>query len=257
MIEIQRSESNGHVLTFNDGNHRYSLNGKPVTSVTTVNKQGYPESPRLTSWKIGQGAAFAIREIRAFIKKKTKLTVKLLADLIKRSKTAYVKPAEAAANIGSIVHDYAHAYEHKLSFDMERVNQHPDKEKIQKCISQFLNWVVSNQDEIIKSEEIVASTKYWYAGKFDRLAIRKGVVVLTDYKTSSGIFIDQFIQLAGYTLAIEEWMGIKVDVIEIVRFGKDGSFETKPELEEVKIQELKDQFIRNLQTAKFRKENDK
>jgi hypothetical protein len=225
--------------------------------VTGIGKQGYPEAGFLTGWKIGQGAEFAIKEYAKLtsILKDGKAPYKKDIDaIIKSSKTAYMKKSQAAANVGTIVHDYLYALDAGLK---PAIPKDADVDKVNKCLSVALPWRKEHEDdEIIALEEIVASTTYWYAGKFDRLIRRKGKVILQDYKTSSGIFIDMFLQLSLYRQAIEEWMGIQVDSVEIIRFGKDGAFETRMMTDPVELAAYLDQANRNIATAKFRKGNE-
>jgi hypothetical protein len=62
------------------------------------------------------------------------------------------------------------------------------------------------------------------------------------------------IQLALYALLIKEWFNIKVDAIEVVRFGKeDGEFETKLISDPIQLKDLQEQAIRNISTVKFLK----
>ncbi len=260
-MDLIRSEKNGHVLTFNEKSHRYTLDEKPAKGVTTINKQGYPESFFLTNWKIGQGALFVAKKLLTFYKWKfrkkpkkfLKPMVKQLEWIVKKSKRSYMRTSKKAADIGSIVHDYVNAFERQVQFDMNIIERHVDRVKIEMCLKKFVAWKSKNKDEMVASEEIVASPTYWYAGKFDRLSRRNGLVILSDFKTSSGIYTEMFIQLAGYAIAIKEWLGIDVNGIEIVRFGKDGVFETRLVTDVAEITDYMDQYIRNLSTCNFRK----
>lgn len=250
------SESDGHVLTYNDKSHRYKLDDRPCGGVTGNLKKGYPESHFLTGWKISQGSRFAIDEYtkKAAENPKGKVTKKDIEAIIKSSKVAYMKKSQEAADIGSVVHDYIYSYRNNLDFDYTKVSNHPEKEKIERCIEQFMAYQKKNNDEPLGDEQIVASPKHWFAGKFDHLARRQGKIVLSDYKTSSGIFIDMFIQLGLYSIAIEEWLKLKVDAVEILRFGKEGVFEPRFIDDPIDIKNFQLQGIRSVQTAAFRKE---
>lgn len=248
------SESGGHRLTFDEKLHRYSLDGKRVKSTTGTIKAGYPEGKALTGWKIGQGAEYAISNFKKLLAKTKKTpSQEEIRKLIKDSKSAFLVKSRKAANIGSIVHDYAYCYEKRLPFDMDKILKHKDKKKIENAVGQFINWKTKNTDEIIELEHIVASPRYWFAGKFDRLVRREGKIILSDYKTSTGIYPDMFIQGGSYSIAIEEWLGLTVDIIEIVRFGKDGSFEVKAYEDKTDILNFKYQALHCLATTTFRK----
>lgn len=220
----------GHTLEYNDKRHIYRLDGKIIPSVTTINKKGYPESEALIRWRIKQG--------------------------IKEFETGH--KAKAAASIGTLTHEYAYYVDRKLDAPadlIDRIAKHKDSDKVMNCISHFKAWKSENDDDILASEAIVCAPldELWYAGSFDRLAHRGSRVVLSDFKTSSGIYVDQFVQLAGYVCAIKYWLGIEVQDIEIVRFGKtDDTFETKLVSDQKEIDIFIDQFNRNLRTYDFR-----
>jgi len=256
---LTQSKLGDNYLTFDEEKHLYILNGSPVPSVTTVNKAANPESHRLTGWKVKEGAKFTIKELQEvpiLVKDYPKYYID---EILKRSTSAWSVEAKKAANIGTLVHSYAEEYEKhrciaKNSETRKLINEHIDRKKIFSCIKKFRRWEMKNKDEIIKSEEIIASIVHNYAGKFDRLAVRGSSIVLSDFKTSSGIFIDNFIQLSAYTIALKEWMNIDVDIIEILRFGKeDGEFEVESIKNKSKIKELQEQFIRNVETYSFHK----
>lgn len=221
-------------IVFDEAKHKYWLNGEAVPGVTTINKQGYPKSEALIRWQVKQG--------------------------IKEYETK--EKAQAAADIGTFVHDYAYNVENNNIDEIDRilrqVKVHQDREKIMTAICHFDSWKEDNKDTLMHSEAVVASFKHKYAGKFDRLAERNGKIVLSDFKTSSGIYIDQFLQLAGYAILIKEWLDIKVDAFEVLRFGKkDASFETKLIDKHAMKKVLSDQFIRNVETYYFRAKYDK
>jgi len=254
---VIESKSGAHILTFDDIKHFYSLDGSPVESVTTVIKGGSPESPQLSSWKVKEGSKYTIEQLKLCPEPAIKLPQYLLDEVISKSTQASRRTAQKAANIGSLVHEYAETIESKRSFDLSIVEQHPDRDKIESCISKFKEWKVQNEDTIINHEDIIASIANRYAGRFDRLAKRRSSIVLSDFKTSSGIYVDQFVQLAAYVIAIKEWLNIDVNAIEIVRFGKEnGDFETKLVSNPGEIQEYKEQFLRNLATYKFIKKHE-
>lgn len=264
-MDITISEKHGHVLTFNEKSHRYKLDDRAISGVTTINKSGYPTSFFLTNWMVGQGAIFVAKKLLVYYKWRSRKKYKVLKHplvkqidwIVKKSKQAYRRKAKEAADIGSIVHDYVDAFERGMEFDMKIIENHVDRVKIEKCLKKFRAWKAKNEDEMVASEEVVASWTYWFAGKFDRLAKRNGLVILSDFKTSNRIYPEMFIQMAGYAIAIKEWLGIDVNGIEIVRFGKDGSFDTKLITDVQEITDYMNQFVRNCQTNQFKKKYDK
>jgi hypothetical protein len=247
-----QSESNGHYLTFNDEEHSYQLDGKIVPGVTSILHKGLPQSPTLVTWMIKTGGLYVIDQLKQFPEQVNKLPDYLLTEIVSKSITASNREARKAANIGSLVHNVAEKIESGVLYDTTPLLQHPEKEKIFNCLRRFEEWRIDNKDEIIGHEEIIASSTNLFGGKFDRLARRGKSVILSDYKTSGAIYANQFIQLAAYAIALEEWKGIEIDGLEILRFGKaDAAFETQLIKGKKKIQELKEQFVRCRQTYDF------
>ena len=225
-----------HVLEFNEGSHRYKLDGKAAVGTTTFIKGGYPTSDALIQWMAGQAAAAALAFGRAGDERPDK-------DIIREARGASRKKSEEAANIGSQVHEYA-----------ETGILQPDRDaRVDMAVDAFRAWRDKNVDTDIVREQIIASPIYKFCGKFDRLAVRGTRLVLSDYKTSSGIYVEMFLQLAAYRLAIREWLGRNVDALEILRFGKDGEFQTVYIDEPTEIEELTAQVIRCRETYGFRR----
>jgi hypothetical protein len=263
-MALIQSVHNGNFLTFDDVKHKYTLNGEHVPGVTTVGKGGYPESFMLSNWKVGQGAKYVSSLLQRLGREHPlKIGDKLNEEIIKRAKKAPAKEAKKAADVGTVVHDYAYLTElGRIGEAMQMLQPFkrlPQWEKINNGIVKFESWHKENEDEIVGSEQIVASIDYSFGGKFDRLSRRGGVLTLSDFKTSNGFYVDHFIQLAAYRIAIKEWMDLEVEQLEILRFGKeDGEFQTLMVKKPEEIKMFEDQAIRCKLTYDFRKiENDK
>jgi hypothetical protein len=160
------------------------------------------------------------------------------------------------------MHEYAFLVETKgdvTKFE-KAIADLPAAPKIQvwKAIDKFKAWHKKNNDELVGAELLVASPTYKFCGKFDKLARRNGKLILSDYKSSKDIYLDQFIQMGAYGIAIYEWMGLLIDGMEILRFGKeDGEFETMLIDDKDEMMEFANQAIRCRQTFEFKKlEND-
>lgn len=252
------STKNGHVLEFKEDTHRYKLDGRAVPGTTTFTKGGYPTSPLLTSWMVGQGAQYAIGQYQKLQRDAVIITDEKIKEIVKASKTAYQVAATEAADIGTVVHDYAHLVETgraREALQMLSEYEGSDRwDRINNGVKKFDEWRAQTVDEIVALEEIVASVEHQFGGKFDRLTRRAGRIILSDYKTSNGIYVDQFIQLAAYSIAIEEWLGLRVEGYEILRFGKeDGEFQTLMIDNNIEMRSLRDQAIRCRDTYTFKK----
>lgn len=256
---------NLHYLSYHEDKeknvHRYILDGDRVPGGSTFTKGGYPTSEGLISWQKGQTAESMFQLITekgadGFYPRRDIWPVKAtrVRELIKESKAKDKETAEKAADIGTIVHDYSYHSELNHIAETEAIiksaNAHPDWEKIERGISKFLDWKRENPEQPRLSETIVASVLHQFGGKFDRLSQD---LILDDFKTSNAIYIDHFNQLGAYAIALEEWLGITVRGLRVLRFGKEtGEFQPllidKPE----EIQAFKMQAILCRQTYKFK-----
>lgn len=262
------SEKDGHILEFDEVKHRYKLDGHAVPGVTTFIKGGYPTSHNLIGWQISQGAKYTANMIQRLRRDNPSRVIsgKALKEIVKRSKTAYTREAARAAGIGTIVHDYAYLTEiGRLEDACALLASHTNNQaigEIRNGIEKYKDWRRQNKGETVLLEAIVASVRYSFAGKFDHLSLRSGLLVLSDYKTSNGIYVDQFIQLAAYAVAIEEWLDqwlqayglpTKIGGLEILRFGKEhGEYQPLFINNPTEIATLKDQAIRCRQNYKFK-----
>lgn len=257
-VMTAKSYDGKHTIQFNALSHRYKFNGKPAVGVTTFLKAGYPTSMGLIQWMKGQSINYTVDW---FLNRGNTqgITEEDRKELFKAAKAADQRPSQEAADIGTLIHDYCYLTELGKTREAEslynQITQLPQdsKDKLLNGIGKFKAWNTGG-DELVKSEELVASPTHLFCGKFDRLARRNGRLVLGDFKTSNSIYLEHFIQLAAYRIAIREWMGLEVDSLEVLRFGKDdGEFETmlidKPD--EIKM--FEDQAIRCRQTYEFRK----
>jgi hypothetical protein len=257
-----KTERNGHLLEHDEESHIYLLDGKILTGVTSIISGGYPKSQRIVDWQIKEGVKWFWKEVAGA---DPTLVDKRLPDLLKQAPTAFKTGLDEAGDIGTEVHDYCYCTEKGLP--VKDVSQHPQVDIIKKCCQQFDEWRAANKDTVIALEELICSPTYMYAGRFDRLANRNGVITLSDYKTSSSFYITQFVQMAAYAIAIEEWMNVVVEDIEIVRFDKKAGTLTTRNLSQLAdtvklkpktaMKRLKAAFASILETYKFKDQFDK
>jgi len=214
---------NGHTLTFRENPyHVYTLDGEKIPGGTDV-KKAYPPSRQLIRYYIKQG----LEEFDSGRKLKKQ------------------------ADVGTWMHDYCHAKRTNTAIDLNPILGHPDELKIRKRLKEVDKWVATlENEEVIAAEKIVASVKHKFGGKFDVLVKRDNKIILQDYKSAKGFFEDQFIQEGGYAIAIEEWLGIHVDGLEIVRFNDNTEepqrlcFDNPADVEEFKEQFLRCRYSR-------------
>lgn len=266
---ISESFDKQHLIEFNEETHRYKLDGKQAVSVTTMEKAGYPTSQGLISW-------YQTTSLESLFTSMTKLDEQgwnprdafwpihpdTKAELFKVAKNANKGIAQEAADIGTICHGYAELHSVGKTEEAEallnKVRRASTWSLIESCVNKYKDWASKDQGKLVCAEALVASLRYKYCGKFDRLDNVNGKMILRDYKTSKAIFLDQFIQLGAYAVAIKEWMNLDVGGMEVLRFGKDdGEFQNLLIDDPREIKLFMDQAIRCRQTHEFRKlEND-
>jgi CRISPR/Cas system-associated exonuclease Cas4 (RecB family) len=93
-----------------------------------------------------------------------------------------------------------------------------DLKSVKHLIS-FKEWYKEFKPHDFKTEMMVYSKKYKYAGTLDFVGTHMGKRWLVDFKTSSGIHFNHEIQLVAYKRAYEEMTGETIDHMGILRTG--------------------------------------
>ncbi|HEX7024610.1 MAG TPA: hypothetical protein VF187_07315 [Gemmatimonadales bacterium] len=81
-------------------------------------------------------------------------------------------------------------------------------------------WASKHTIEPIAIEQPVVCERYRYGGTPDLYALLDGVPTLLDWKTSTGIYPDHFMQLAAYKQALEE-QGHEVAELRVVQIARN------------------------------------
>ena len=143
-------------------------------------------------------------------------------DLVETAKREYRRIKTEAADIGTLVHEYAE------NWIKGKKPKMPEDEHARNGIMAFLSWVKQIEIKFDNSERIIYSRKYDYTGIMDWDGVDNGDPIIGDFKTSKGIYSEMRYQLAGYWNAMEEEMGMKYLRGYIVQFGKEtGDFAVK------------------------------
>lgn len=258
-----------HTIEFNEGSHRYKMNGKPAVGVTTFCKSGYVTSFGLVHYEKENALASLFRDLTipgeggAYPREGFwPINDQQRKDLFKTAHNAYKAPLQEAADIGTICHGYAELHSLGKFEEAEKLLDQVRKAEawplINACVSKYKEWDAKNRGKLVHAECLVGSPRYLFCGKFDRLDMVDKKLILRDYKTSKDIYLDQYIQMAAYSIALKEWLGLEVGGLEVLRFGKDdGTFDHLLIDDPKEIKMFQDQAIRCRYTHEFRKlEND-
>lgn len=194
---------------FDEAHHRYYLDGKQMTGVTTV--LGILAKPALIAWSSRMACEYIRDNYSVGCAMET---------LLQEAQNAYAKKRDKAADIGTQAHAWCEAY---------IKGENPAEVSDLKIMTDnFLRWVGEVKPKFLASEKKVHSVKYFYAGTLDFLCEIDGKTYLGDLKTGSGIYPEMFWQCAGYQLALEETEPeIKVEGHIIVNITKDGKLNTQ------------------------------
>lgn len=80
-----------------------------------------------------------------------------------------------------------------------------------RAFSAFLDWADDTSFNPLMMEKMLVSEQYKYGGTLDLIAEIGGVPTLVDFKTSSGIYPEHYIQLAAYLQLTKECLGIDLE----------------------------------------------
>lgn len=200
---------NGEItLNFNEANHSYWVDDKPIPGVTTI--LNVISKPALMPW-VAKMCGVWLEENMVRLKESS-------ADipaLVKEMKGHYRQTRDKAADTGTLAHAWIENFIRGIDAPL------PDDEKVAQSVNAFLEWWNAHEITVLHSEKILFSKTHWYAGTCDLIAMIDGVLTLADFKTSSGIYNEMALQLSGYALAYNEEFNEFPDQRLIIRLPKD------------------------------------
>jgi hypothetical protein len=191
-------------IKFYPDSHRYYVNGKPQTGVTTY--LGIKDKSRaLVIWATELYRDFLLDQVENGIS----------VEHIYAGCGLHEERKKEAANIGTEVHDWVEKFIKGEQPDM------PESREAQIGVNAFLDWVDANKVKFLSSERVVYSKKHGFIGKMDIEAKVNGKLCLLDIKTSNGIYNDYALQTAAYVKADEEESGRKYAGRWLIRVAKE------------------------------------
>lgn len=231
---------NDKTIIFYPNSHRYKYEGEKTYLVSPSSVTGVlDKSNQLLIWndrlvtefvagltKVEEGA-----EPKSFLGWEVQ---KMIEDALGQRKIK----VEEAQEIGDVVHNYAErtAWAKTVGDPLPELPDLPEDtdenrakhEQIMTGIQAFIRFEQENAIEYLDAERFVYSESHGvpYVGRFDAIIKVNGLRVLTDYKTSKGVYSSQKYQTAGYDLAmIEEYayrgLDLPYDAIGILHFDKN------------------------------------
>lgn len=218
---------------FNEKNHRYTLDGKPLTGVTTV--LGVVAKPALIQWAANQAVDYAKEHIGKvekpdMEKMKSHLDIAMyfageLERILEEARKAHITKRDKAAEQGTDVHAECEKYVNdciEKNNGRAAVLTHENKQ-----VEHFATWAVKNNVKFLESEKKVYDAELWLAGTADLVLEMNGKTYIGDIKTTSGIYgLEPFMQCAAYAKMLD----YDIDGTIIINLKKDGSFNEEKDI---------------------------
>ncbi len=142
-------------------------------------------------------------------------------NLLEEAKKAHRTKSQEAADVGTMFHEWAEDYIN-AKLQGKKAPEYPKNKQLRSAVDSFLKWESENNVEWLEAEKKLYSIKHGFAGTCDGLARVNGVLSAIDFKTSSGIYDEMFLQASAYAKAIEEEYGDSIKQVWIIRVSKTG-----------------------------------
>lgn len=207
MAEFKKT---GVGFEFNPATHRYYLDGKPMTGVTTV--LGVIAKPQLIKWASDQAVDYIDGRAMEFFNNPT-----LFKDVLEEARKAFATKRDKAADLGTAVHAEIEEY---INARIAGLDYFSENEQV----NHFKRWAERHNVEFLASEEQVYSKELFVAGTYDFACIIDGRKYLGDLKTANGLYPEYFYQCAAYRMMCEEMGQTDFKGSILVRIGRDGKF---------------------------------
>lgn len=242
-------------VRYDDKSHKYWIDGVEVPSVSTILDETLPK-PALTWWGFRVGMAAVVQfcklgkiswpglcsldfdEVKNNTpsqpyylptdkrRRKPRTLVEHLAILTRLHPNAI---RDDAGDRGTSIHEALVQLGMGIIPDVWGVDS-PFPPEDRPAVAGLIRWYMDQEPEFVHQEQIVASKKHGYAGRFD-LIIRRpnGKLAMVDLKTSKSVYADShFRQLKGYEIAWLENGGEPVDELVVLHVGHDGEYREYP-----------------------------
>lgn len=244
-------------IEFFPDSHRYKMQGQKNYLVSVTAATGIIDKSRvLIMWALGLTG----NHLRRYFEesKHTEYTAEELLPIIDEALKQHEIKKQAAADTGSLVHAFAESFaRYKLGQGEQPVIDENWEENVGNGVMAFLDWFNENKVEFIETEKFLYSKKYDYVGTTDVVAKVNDEIVIIDYKTSKGIYSEQYYQLAAYWGAYEEETKLQLNRGAILHFDKETGKPTFKIIEREELQKDFETFLACLTVKKREKEKAK
>lgn len=172
--------------------HIYYVEDKAVNGITDALK--VIAKPFLIPWALKMGEEYLLENL-APGKALDELEIKRLAEGMKKAHT--IRSGDAA-DIGTLGHEWIEKY-----YRGEKPAV-PVNNQLRNITEAFMQFAEGHTIEPIHSEKLLYSVQNRFAGRVDMICLFDGKLAILDWKTSSGIYPEYFLQMGGYDIAFSE-----------------------------------------------------
>ena len=206
------------MFEFNEKNHLYTLDGKPMTGVTTI--LSVIAKPALIQWAANEAVKYIEEHSKHPVGKDYQVSVVTLEE----AKTAHRRKKEDAGIKGTDVHKEIEGII-KVFLLTDGLPEY--LANLSEQAKLFVMWAKENKVKFLDSEKRVYNESLWYAGTADFTAEINGKRFVGDIKTGSSIYPEAFYQISAYRAAFESMGEKSFDGVVVVNVNKKGELKVE------------------------------
>ncbi|MBA3678607.1 hypothetical protein H0W80_00165 [Candidatus Saccharibacteria bacterium] len=227
---IYKLYNNEIEMDFNEGVHRYKVNGEYKEGVTTL-INSVTSKDGLISWAANLSANTFRDNIRRVFDRTGTITDNDIENASDTARKAHTAKKDKGADTGTEVHKLIADY---IALKLQGVESTivSSNTQVQHSLNAFNHWQETYNPAYIHSEKPIYSKQYDYCGTFDCLANIKGKLTMIDFKTANPNanwktgevkpYPKDFIQCSAYDEAYTEEYGSGCDQYMVVYVTKTG-----------------------------------
>lgn len=205
----------GFTISYTDEDHKYQIDGEPVTGVTTLLGACLPKGG--LDWWAARLVCSGVVELAA--RGLYPEDAQDAEDLLRAHGLWFTQIKSDAAARGTAVHD---AFERLGSGEKIRLSDYGEQRGYVQAINK---WWLERSPEMVAQELSVGSKRFGFAGRFDLLCRIDGDLWLVDLKTSKRVYDSHHWQLGLYSFGCEEAGYEMPDRLGVLRVDAEGEFE--------------------------------
>lgn len=208
--------------SFDEKKHIHTLDGKPLTGVTTV--LSVVSKPFLYKWYADMAVDHIISNI--VVRGDESSIVRTAA--FEEARKAGFNKRDAAGDWGKTIHKWVENYVMAKIMNQTSVLPKPLDGLLGKACLHFIDWERKNNVTFLDSERNLYSESFWIGGICDLVVSIDGKKWICDVKTSSGIYPEHFWQMAAYDMCLQE-MKLHSDIegYIVINLKKSGEFDER------------------------------